>query len=153
MNGLRRLNVPCNVGLGQWTADLIMHQRPHLQTRHKSIFIKINGSEQKLLYMYILLTKCEGCTGRTLALGLFCRTNNAATLIWTRLLFWHGICIVQFKKTNLAHSLPLTYTIMTWIFRRKRFRVNTHFQTASILTWFWSHETVSMWNCIHVNAA
>ena len=47
---------------------------------------------------------------------LICRVNSETA----------SICTVQFKIVNLARSAALPYTITTWIFWRKRFRVNTY---------------------------
>ena len=76
-----------------------------------------------------------------------CLVNSETASLWIRLLCWREICIVQLKIVNLARSAALAYTITTWIFWRKRFRVNTSKQHQ-----FW-RGIVSMWNRVLLNAA
>lgn len=84
----------------------------HLFTRHRS---------------RLLLKPCTCWFETSTKSGAFSKPCSfichVCTSIW--ILFWHEICIVDFKILNLARSACLTYKIMTWIFWRKWFRVNT----------------------------
>ena len=82
--------------------------------------------------------------------GFICRVNSETASIWIRLLFWREICIVQFSTQCNARLITQKHHDLDFLAKTVPCK---HFLTASILTRFRSHETVSMWNRVRVNAA